>query len=108
MALIDPTGWMVLVIVLPLASAILTYVASGAARWIGVAAALVTTIPVACLAHGVWRTGILSHTIGGAPQPPIWWDKIPVRHTLCARQATGIVITRAAATPIQRAALDAR
>jgi formate hydrogenlyase subunit 3/multisubunit Na+/H+ antiporter MnhD subunit len=60
---------MVLAIVLPLASAILSYVVSHAARWIGVATALVMTIPVAGLAHSVWHTGVLSHNIGGWGAP---------------------------------------
>jgi multicomponent Na+:H+ antiporter subunit D len=69
MARIDPSVWMVLLIVLPLASAILSYVVSRAARWIGVATALVMTIPVAGLAHSVWHTGVLSHKIGGWGAP---------------------------------------
>lgn len=69
MARIDSSVWMVLAIVLPLASAILSYVVSHAARWIGVATALVMTIPVAGLAHSVWHTGVLSHNIGGWGAP---------------------------------------
>ena len=69
MARIDPSAWMVLAIVWPLASAILSYVASRAARWIGVAAALVMTIPVAGLAYSVWHAGVLSHNIGGWGAP---------------------------------------
>ena len=69
MARIDPSAWMVLAIVWPLASAILAYVASRGARWIGVAAALVMTIPVAGLAHSVWHAGVLSHNIGGWGAP---------------------------------------
>jgi len=69
MTLIDPSVWMVLTIVLPLASAILAYVVSNAARWIGVATAIGMTIPVACLARSVWHKGVLSHHIGGWGAP---------------------------------------
>ncbi|MGD9310066.1 MAG: proton-conducting transporter membrane subunit, partial [Desulfosarcina sp.] len=69
MALIDSSAWLVLLIVLPLAAAILSYVAAGAARWIGVIAALVMAIPVMGLAHDVWRSGVLSHQVGGWGAP---------------------------------------
>jgi formate hydrogenlyase subunit 3/multisubunit Na+/H+ antiporter MnhD subunit len=66
---IDSSGWMVLLIFLPLAAAILSYMASGAARWIGVTAALVMTIPVTGLAHSVWHAGALAHRVGGWGAP---------------------------------------
>lgn len=69
MTLNDPSNWMVMLIVLPLASAIVSYAAARAARWIGVATALLMTIPVLGVVLGVWRTGILSHRIGGWGAP---------------------------------------
>lgn len=69
MILIDPSGWMVLLITLPLVSAILAYVASGAARWIGVFSAFVMTIPVMGLTYNVWHSGVLFHRIGGWGAP---------------------------------------
>ncbi len=69
MILIDPSAWMVLLIALPLASAVLSYVASGAARWIGVFSALLISIPVMGLAHRVWHSGVFSHRIGGWGAP---------------------------------------
>jgi multicomponent Na+:H+ antiporter subunit D len=59
----------VLLITLPLTSAILSFVASGAARWIGVASALVMTMPVMGLARHVWYSGVLSHKVGGWGAP---------------------------------------
>jgi len=66
---IDPSGWMVLLIALPLTSAVLAHVCLGAARWIGIFSALVMTIPVMGLTHNVWHAGVLSHRIGGWGAP---------------------------------------
>jgi len=65
----DPSAWMVMLIVLPLASATLSYVAAGIARWVSVAAAFLTTIPVLGLALRVWHSGAVSHRIGGWGAP---------------------------------------
>ncbi len=69
MTLNDPSNWMVMLIVLPLASAIASYAAARAARWIGVVTALLMTLPVLGVVLGVWRTGVLSHRIGGWGAP---------------------------------------
>lgn len=69
MHLIDPSAWMVVLVVLPLASAIVSYVAAGAARWIGVTSALLMTIPVLGTAFHVWHSGAFSHRIGGWGAP---------------------------------------
>ena len=66
---IDPSGWMVLLIALPLASAVLAYVFSGSARWISLFSVLVMTIPVMGLTYNVWHSGVLSHRIGGWGAP---------------------------------------
>ena len=69
MHLIDPSAWMVGLIVLPLASAVGAYVAAGTARWIGVITAVLMPVPVLGLALQVWRNGVLSHRIGGWGAP---------------------------------------
>jgi formate hydrogenlyase subunit 3/multisubunit Na+/H+ antiporter MnhD subunit len=88
MHLIDPSGWMVMLIVLPMASAVLCYVAIGAARWISVASALLMTIPVLGLALNVWHSGVLSHSIGG-------WG-VPLGIELAADGLSVLMLTLAA------------
>jgi len=66
---VDPSEWMVVLIVVPLASAIITFVSACVARWVGLISATAMAIPVMGLAYAVWQSGAVTERIGGWGAP---------------------------------------
>jgi formate hydrogenlyase subunit 3/multisubunit Na+/H+ antiporter MnhD subunit len=66
---VDPSEWMIVLIVVPLASAIISFVAARGARWIGLISAAAMAIPVTGLAFNVWQSGAVTQSIGGWRAP---------------------------------------
>jgi multicomponent Na+:H+ antiporter subunit D len=66
---IDPSVWMVALIVLPLALAVISFVAARVARWVGLISAAAMAIPVMGLAFSVWQSGAVTQRIGGWGAP---------------------------------------